>query len=469
MATFLDHYLQPLVQSLPAYLKNSTQFINEVTALPIEPNDILVTVDVKSLYTNIPTPEGLEACYRAWLKSELSDPQQPPAETLRHMLEMTLKLNVLEFDKKFYLQTFGTSMGASFAPSYANIFMGSLEQPMLESASVKPKYYKRYIDDIFMIVNCSETQLVELISHMNNQNESIQFTHEYSKEEITFLDVTVYKDPKRSEKFQVKTFIKPTNKQLYISNSSYHPPGATKGVAFGEALRYLRTNTDKKQFYKMLFHHKRNLLKRGYPRSLINDTMKRVKFSMREELMKPKDKNTKLKETGDRRSSDRPTFVTRYCPRARKVFRIVKRYWSSLQSDHVDINKYIKKHIPMLTFRSNKSLAKTLVRAKLKRPHNKRLNNAANSTNHNSLNCSSSSGNSNNDNTNNMDIVRLANIKHNIDIELKISSQTQGSELSPSRQAQVHKPSEIKHFEESIYHTWYCKLQHKVRGLSPTM
>jgi len=85
MATFLDHYLQPLVQSLPAYLKNSTQFINKVTALPIEPNDILVTVDVKSLYTNIPTPEGLEACYRAWLKSELSDPQQPPAEILRHM------------------------------------------------------------------------------------------------------------------------------------------------------------------------------------------------------------------------------------------------------------------------------------------------------------------------------------------------------------------------------------------------
>ena len=151
-----------------------------------------------------------------------------------------------------------------------------------------------------------------------------------------------------------------------------------------EALRYLGTNTDKKQFYKMLFHHRRNLLKRGYPRSLINDTMKRVKFSIRE-LMKPKDKNTKLKETGDRSSSERLTFVTRCCSRVRKVFRIVKRYWSSLQSDHVDINKYIKKYTPMLTFRSNKSLVKTLARAKLKRPHNKRHNNAANSTNHSSL------------------------------------------------------------------------------------
>ena len=91
MATFLDQYLQPIVCKLPAYLKDSTQFIREVTALQTGPEDILVTVDVKSLYTCIPTPAGLDACYRAWLKSENTNPQQPPAETLRHMLKMVLK------------------------------------------------------------------------------------------------------------------------------------------------------------------------------------------------------------------------------------------------------------------------------------------------------------------------------------------------------------------------------------------
>jgi len=138
----------------------------------------------------------------------------------------------------------------------------------------------------------------------------------------------------------VKTFVKPTNNQLYISNSSYHPPGATRGVAFGEALRYLRTNSDKKQFYKMMLLHKRNLLKRGYPRSLINETMRKIKFSMREKLIKPKDKDKE--KVDDRQTTKRPTFVTRYCTRARKVFRIVQRYWSSLHSDHTDIKKYIK-------------------------------------------------------------------------------------------------------------------------------
>jgi len=63
MATFLDQYLQPMIRELPAYLKDSTQFIREITALPIGPEDILVMVDVKSLYTCIPTQEGLDACY----------------------------------------------------------------------------------------------------------------------------------------------------------------------------------------------------------------------------------------------------------------------------------------------------------------------------------------------------------------------------------------------------------------------
>ena len=198
-------------------------------------------------------------------------PQQRPTETLRDLLELVLKLNVLEFNRKFYLQIFGTSMGAWVAPAYANVFMGRLEETMLARANIKPKYYKRFIDDIFIVINCTDTELTELIEHINNQNPSIQFTHEYSTQEITFLDMTVYK---KKDKLQVKTYVKPTNKQLYIRNTSYHPPEATRGVALGEAIIYLRTNTEKKQFYKMMFLHKRNLLKRGYLRSLINETMR---------------------------------------------------------------------------------------------------------------------------------------------------------------------------------------------------
>jgi len=42
----------------------------------------------------------------------------------------------------------------------------------------------------------------------------------------------------------------------------------------------------------MLFLHKRNLLN---PRKLINETMKKMRFSMREEKMKVKDQNNEEK------------------------------------------------------------------------------------------------------------------------------------------------------------------------------
>lgn len=108
------------------------------------------------------------------------------------------------------------------------------------------------------------------------------------------------------------TFIKPTNRQLYIRISSHHPPGATRGVAFGEAIRFLRTNTDKRQFHKMLFLDKRNLLRRGYPRKLINETMKSEILHERWE----DELNDKIGRKKNEQFTEIPTFVTKYGSRA---------------------------------------------------------------------------------------------------------------------------------------------------------
>ena len=109
LAEFLDIYLQSIRKALPAYLKDTTQFICEIANLMLHNNVWLVTIDVKSLYTNILNEQGIQAYYQAWLKQETrlkqetKDPQHPPAETLKQLLELVLKLNVFEFDDKYYL------------------------------------------------------------------------------------------------------------------------------------------------------------------------------------------------------------------------------------------------------------------------------------------------------------------------------------------------------------------------------
>ena len=68
ISKFVDHYLQPHAKSLPSYVKDTSDFINRINETKdINKDTILVTLDVKSLYTNIPNHEGIEA-----VKSTLS-------------------------------------------------------------------------------------------------------------------------------------------------------------------------------------------------------------------------------------------------------------------------------------------------------------------------------------------------------------------------------------------------------------
>ena len=54
ISQFLNYWLQPIMRNLPSYLKDTSQLINELKELSVEPNTLLVTIDVKSLYTCIP-------------------------------------------------------------------------------------------------------------------------------------------------------------------------------------------------------------------------------------------------------------------------------------------------------------------------------------------------------------------------------------------------------------------------------
>ena len=81
-----------------------------------------------------------------------------------------------------------------------------------------------FINDIFVIWTGSAT---EFTTYMNTIKYTTQSnSHELSETELTFLDITIYKGDRfvSNQILDVRTHIKPTNKQLYIHASSYHPP-----------------------------------------------------------------------------------------------------------------------------------------------------------------------------------------------------------------------------------------------------
>jgi hypothetical protein len=92
------------------------------------------------------------------------------------------------FNGEHFLQINGTAMGTKMAPSYANNFMGKLEKLIIQSAPHKPLSWFRFIDDVDMKWTESEENLNRFFDHGNNVHPTIKFTHETSRNNISFLD-----------------------------------------------------------------------------------------------------------------------------------------------------------------------------------------------------------------------------------------------------------------------------------------
>ena len=99
ISELVDYHLHPLVVQTPMYFRDKTDFLVKLSHLGhISPGYILVRLNVKSPYTNIPHDKGLEANR---LALETHSSQHPPTVFLTRMMEqMTLSLNNFTFDEE---------------------------------------------------------------------------------------------------------------------------------------------------------------------------------------------------------------------------------------------------------------------------------------------------------------------------------------------------------------------------------
>ena len=68
ISRFVHHHLQLVVKQIPSYIKDTNHFANKVNNFSVPINPILVTTDVKSLYTSIPNNEGIVAIKKIYDK-----------------------------------------------------------------------------------------------------------------------------------------------------------------------------------------------------------------------------------------------------------------------------------------------------------------------------------------------------------------------------------------------------------------
>ena len=104
ISQLVDHFLKDISPRGKSYLKDTTHFLRTITDLGQLPKGcLLVTLDVTSLYTNIPNREGVEAAKTALYKYR-PRAKQPRNSSLIELLKFVLTCNNFTFHGKDYLQ-----------------------------------------------------------------------------------------------------------------------------------------------------------------------------------------------------------------------------------------------------------------------------------------------------------------------------------------------------------------------------
>ena len=284
-------------------------------------NAFPVTIDVTALYTNIPTfgqDGGIEAFKEALNKRSADLKGKIPTDYLIELLGLVLEGNIFEFNGYLWQQKIGTAMGTKVAPTYACLFMGSLENKILQAwKGPAPYLWRRYIDDIFFIWRASVEDLEAFIKFINDQHPYIKFTATYDNttKTIPFLDMSVSIND--DGLLETDLFRKETAKVQYLLTSSCHPGHITKNIPFSLAYTVKRICSKDEDFKLRLEQLRQNLLSRSYPPKIIDDAFKRVNKINRIEAIK---RVTKTKE-------DTTVLVTTFHPLMPSVSNIIKKYW----------------------------------------------------------------------------------------------------------------------------------------------
>ena len=356
ISQFVDFFPQQGVQKIRSYIQDTTHFLRMLQNLENLPEDtILVTLDVSSLYTNIPNIEGIEAC-KSLLERERPGASHPTNDSLIDLLTMVLTMNNFDFDENHYLQVGGTAMGTRVAPCYANTFMGWFEDTFVYQYTPAPHLWKRYIDDIFVIWTTGEQTLATFVQHLNGCMPSIKFEMEKSREKVCFLDVTVILNPDGS--ISTDLYTKPTDSHNYLDYRSAHPKHCRAGIPFSQFLRLKRVCSNDNTFVDRCRDMSRHFIRANYPANIIKDAFNRVYPLDRLELLSPRTQTDKLDpNTG--------ILITTFHPFFRECDQIITRNW-----DILDRSSGTRPLMNLNIIRGNrrsKNLRDLLVRARLPR------------------------------------------------------------------------------------------------------
>ena len=177
----LSSMISPLAGKTDSFIKDSAHFVDLVKDIKLSEDEIMISFDVKSLFTNVPITEAVEVIH-GMLKSDdtLEERTVLSPDRIAELLDLCLRSTYFSYNDAFYEQKEGAAMGSP-------------------------------------------------VSAVVGVRESIQFTFEMEKNgSLPFLDCEVTRG--ENGNLSTKVFRKKTHTDRYLNFNSHHPTHVKRGV-----------------------------------------------------------------------------------------------------------------------------------------------------------------------------------------------------------------------------------------------
>ena len=286
LSKYVSKLIRPYARDTPSFILNVQHFRELISDIVVADDELLVSFDVKSLFTSVPVDDAMLAI-REVLEADddFEAREEVSVDTVMEMIKICLVTTSFQFRGKYYEQTDGLAMGSPLSPAIANIFMAKLEKTVLEQTDYdeRPSAWFRFVDDVFSVIK--ESAVTSFLQRLNNQHPQIQFTIEKEKEhKLPFLEVTVHR--LADGRLATDTYRKPTHTGRFLNYESNHPVHVKAAVAtslFDRVKNITVSDEAKRNEYTRV---ESELSANGYPTSLL----KRAKRKAQQRSEKPQPK-----------------------------------------------------------------------------------------------------------------------------------------------------------------------------------
>lgn len=217
LASFIHEILTQVTTTFHYNVMNSYEFVENTKTITLEEGYILISLDVVSLFTNIPKELVLKIVKNSW--RFLSAYTNLNFKMFSLLIEFLFNTSYFTFDNVFYQQLDGTAMGNPASPVLSNLVMNDLINFCLNKLPFKVDFLKVYVDDTILAV--PKTEVSEVMKVFNSYHHKLKFTCELEQNNsLAFLDTLVIRE--LSGKLKTNWYSKPSSSGRLLNYYSNH-------------------------------------------------------------------------------------------------------------------------------------------------------------------------------------------------------------------------------------------------------